>query len=183
MRKLVLLFAALLVAGCGEKSSPEGSESVSEKPPLEQAVVITYDDGVQLGRDGIVNVYYRDDELESYSGWAKTMHQGGQLKSLGRLKEGKRIGPWTWWRENGQKRGEGSYKDGKMHGPATEWYENGKKRLKDMWKDGKPDGLAVLWHENGQRLGEVTYQDGKEVSRKWWNRKGEEVGSEEEARK
>ena len=32
MKKLVLLFAALLVAGCGEKSSSEGSESVSEKP-------------------------------------------------------------------------------------------------------------------------------------------------------
>ena len=32
MKKLVLLFAALLVAGCGEKSSSEGSESASEKP-------------------------------------------------------------------------------------------------------------------------------------------------------
>ena len=32
MKILVLLFAALLVAGCGEKSSSEGSESASEKP-------------------------------------------------------------------------------------------------------------------------------------------------------
>ena len=32
MRKIILLFAALLVAGCGEKSSSEGSESASEKP-------------------------------------------------------------------------------------------------------------------------------------------------------
>ena len=32
MKKLVLLFAALLVAGCGEKSSSEGSESASENP-------------------------------------------------------------------------------------------------------------------------------------------------------
>ena len=32
MKRLVLLFAALLVAGCGEKSSSEGSESASEKP-------------------------------------------------------------------------------------------------------------------------------------------------------
>ena len=32
MKRIVLLFAALLVAGCGEKSSSEGSESVSEKP-------------------------------------------------------------------------------------------------------------------------------------------------------
>ena len=32
MKKALLLFAALLVAGCGEKSSSEGSESASEKP-------------------------------------------------------------------------------------------------------------------------------------------------------
>ncbi len=32
MKIFVLLFAALLVAGCGEKSSSEGSESASEKP-------------------------------------------------------------------------------------------------------------------------------------------------------
>ncbi len=32
MKKALLLFAALLVAGCGEKSSSEGSESASENP-------------------------------------------------------------------------------------------------------------------------------------------------------
>ena len=32
MKILVLLFAALLVAGCGEKSSSEGSESAGENP-------------------------------------------------------------------------------------------------------------------------------------------------------
>ncbi len=34
MKKALLLFAALLVAGCGEKSSSEGSESASENPHL-----------------------------------------------------------------------------------------------------------------------------------------------------
>ena len=32
MKNLLLLFAALLVAGCGEKSSPEDSDSAIEKP-------------------------------------------------------------------------------------------------------------------------------------------------------
>lgn len=34
MKRLVLLFAALLVGGCGEKSSSEGSESASENPTV-----------------------------------------------------------------------------------------------------------------------------------------------------
>ena len=52
------------------------------------------------------------------------------------------------------------------------------------YKDGKPDGLQISWHKNGQKKGEGTikdYKDGKKVSGKYWNRKGEEVGSPEEA--
>jgi len=39
----------------------------------------------------------------------------------------------------------------------------------------------VWWHENGQKQAEATYKDGEEVSAKYWNRKGEEVETEEEA--
>jgi antitoxin component YwqK of YwqJK toxin-antitoxin module len=43
------------------------------------------------------------------------------------------------------------------------------------------DGLYTAWHENGQKQVEGTYKDGKVISEKWWNSKGEEVETAEEA--
>ena len=45
------------------------------------------------------------------------------------------------------------------------------------------DGLEMGWHENGQQLEEGTIRDGREVSAKFWNRKGEEVETGEESLK
>ena len=47
--------------------------------------------------------------------------------------------------------------------------------------DGKLDGLQTAWHENGQKKAEGIYKDGEEVSMKYWNSKGEEVETREEA--
>ena len=124
MRKLLLLFAALLVAGCGEKSL---SDSAIEKA-LEEAVEL---DSLQERND----LYYQVNKSEPYSGWVKSMYDSGQVRALGRV------------------------------------------------KDGKPDGLMTGWHENGERSGEVTLENGEEVSAKYWNSKGEQVETAEEARK
>ena len=155
MKFLVLLplFAALLVTSCGEKSSPEGSDSAgasaepsadatqeTEKPltlPLSDAdVERLLKEAVDLHslekRDDLV---YQDNT--PYSGWAKNMYDSGPAEGLFRF------------------------------------------------KDGKPDGPVTAWHENGQKMEEGTYKDGKVVdgSKKYWNSKGEEVGSEDEAKK
>ena len=63
------------------------------------------------------------------------------------------------------------------------WRENGQKRLEGTYKDGKQDGPMTAWHENGQKQREGTYKDGELVSPKYWNSKGEEVETEEEAKK
>ncbi|HJM62968.1 MAG TPA: hypothetical protein QGF50_04580, partial [Roseibacillus sp.] len=88
MKKALLLFAALLVAGCGEKSSSEGSESASEKPTpsnesaessadtanslsdadVEQLVKEAVDFESLQRRNGLL---YQANESEPYSGWAK----------------------------------------------------------------------------------------------------------------
>ncbi|MDP7107407.1 MAG: hypothetical protein QGH41_10035 [Roseibacillus sp.] len=153
MKKLVLLFAALLVAGCGEKSSSEGSESLSDADVerlLKEAVEL---DSLQY-RDGL---HYQVNESEPYSGWAKMMYDSGQVERLVPYKDGRWEGLWTMWHENGQKKGEVTM------------------------KDGKPDGPYTLWHENGQKKEESTYKDGEEVSAKYWNSKGEEGETAEEA--
>ena len=74
-------------------------------------------------------------------------------------------------------------KDGKPDGLVTSWHKNGQKRGEGTYRDGKPDGLATGWHENGRKMEEGTFKDGKAVdgSAKYWNSKGEEVDTPQEA--
>jgi hypothetical protein len=195
MKKLVLLFAALLVAGCGEKSSSEGSESASEKPtasnesaepsadtakpppaetpvaespseaPSETPKSLSDADVERLLKEAVDfdsleernDLYYQTNESEPYSGWVKSMRDSGQVQGLAQFKDGELDGLNTWWHENGQKKREATFKDGKM------------------------DGLKTVWYENGEKRREQTFKDGKQVSEKWWNSKGEEVETMEEA--
>ena len=192
MRNLILLFAALLVAGCGEKSL---SDSAIKKA-LEEAVEF---ESLQERND----LYYQVNESEPYSGWVKDMYDSGQAKGIGRFKDGKPDGPaitwyengqkenettfkdgepdglWTSWYENGQKDNETTFKDGKEDGPCTAWHENGQKKYEATFKDGKEDGPFTECHDNGQKAAEGTYKDGEGVSVKYWNSKGEEVAEEE----
>ena len=172
MKKLVLLFAALLVVGCGETSLSDSKV----KKLLEEAVEI---DSLQE-RDALV---YRVNESEPYSGWAKEMYDSGQVKGLAQFKDGKPDGLQAMWYENGQKSEEYTYKDGKYDGLGTNWYENGQKKQESTYKDGKEDGLRTQWRENGQKWLEKTFKDGAWLggSEKYWNSKGEEVETRKEA--
>ena len=188
MKKLLLLFAALLVAGCGEKSSSEGLESASEKPrgepsadaakpspadppvaeslreaPSESTNSLSDADVKRLLEEAVEfesltlrNLLFVQNN-EPCSGWVKKMYSSGELESLLELK------------------------DGKMHGRVIEWYESGQKWFQGTHKDEKPDGLWIYWHENGQKKAELRHKDGVEVAGKYWNSKGEEVGSWEES--
>ena len=173
MKRLVLLVVTLLVAGCGEKSSSEGSESASESatPPSEDVKpsadspkpLISDVDVERLLKEAVdmESLEERDDlayqDNKPYSGWAKMIHDSGQVQALSQFKDGKPDGLFTVWADNGQKVKEGILKDGKPGGPYTEW------------------------HENGQKATEVTFKDGEEVSTKHWNSKGEEVETAAEA--
>jgi len=183
MKLLVLLFASLLVAGCGEKSSSEGSESASEKPtasnesaepsgdtakpppaetpvaespsesptPPSEEVKPSADSPEPLISDADVErlvkeaidydsierrdyLHYPPNESEPFSGWAKVMHDSGQVESLMEFRDGKKEHHRTW-------------------------------------------------HENGQKSTEQTYKDGRWVSAKYWNSKGEEVETFAESKK
>ena len=176
MRKLVLLFAALLVAGCGEKSSSEGSDSTgesaepsvdatheSEKPltlPLsnadvERLVRKAVNHELIRSQDGLL--YGPDAYPIPFSGWIKEMIPSGQVKILLQAKGGMPEGLYTSWHENGQKETEG------------------------FFKDGESDGLCKAWHASGQKQAEVIWKDGELVSKKLWNSKGEEVETPEAA--
>lgn len=83
--------------------------------------------------------------------------------------------------KNGKREHEGNLKDGMQDGLATDWYLNGQKKSEGNWKNGKAEGLVTSWHENGQKANEVIFKDDKLVSSRFWNSKGEEVDSIEEA--
>ncbi len=209
MKILVLLFAALLIVGCGEKSSSEGSESAGEKPTTEPSAdtakpipaeppseepsdtpnSLSDADVERLLKEAVDfdsleerdGLFYQNNE--PYSGWAKNMYDSGQVEELGQAKDGKPDGLMTEWHENGQKKGEATFKDGKIDGPFRGWHENGQKKGEATYKDGKEDGRATAWHENGQKQAEATFKDGEEVSGKYWNSKGEEVETHQKSRK
>ena len=69
--------------------------------------------------------------------------------------------------------------------PFSGWlkimYDSGQVRSLAQFKDGKQDGLQTQWHENGQKQAEVIWKGFELVSEKWWNSKGEEVETAEEA--
>ena len=180
MRYIILLLFSLLVVGCGKKSSSEGSDSAGESaepsadavkpvptespgkepsPPslsdadIERLLKEAVDSDSLEERDRLI---YQDNK--PYSGWWKEMYDSGQASRLAEVKDGKPDGLMIEWYENGQKSGEGTLKDGKEDGPVT------------------------MWHKNGQKLAEETYKDGEKVSGKYWNSKGEEVETLQEAR-
>ncbi len=259
MKKLLLLFAALLVAGCGEKSISEFSLPLSDadiQQILEEAVT----ESSLEERDGLS---YLANESTPYTGWVGseivpgtgsvtlfkegvrhgvyTEWSGGVKLTQGTYKEGKKHGVWTlrwplqqsgpvgleektyeegeWlssvgydrkngqkimerirdkgvlkttttWHQNGEKESETAWnpiqfpdKEEVLYYPAEkkEWYDGGQKRSEETQKDGRKDGLHLSWHKNGRKQSEATYKHGKLVSAKYWNIKGEEVDTFEEA--
>ena len=66
-------------------------------------------------------------------------------------------------------------KDGKPDGLIRTWYENGQLEDESNYKDGKPDGLGRGWHENGQLRAEANFKDGERISKKCWDKDGNEI--------
>ena len=170
-------------------ADPHVAESPSEEPSSDTPNSLSDADVERLLKGAVDmesleerdDLYYQPNESEPFSGQAKKMHDSGQVKGLAQFKDGKPDGPVTWWHENGQKAYEETFKDGKQNGLLTEYYENGQKRSEGTYKDGKLNGRATYWHKNGQKLGEVKYKDGELISESYWDSKGEEVETEEEA--
>ena len=165
MKKLVLLFAALLVAGCGEKSSSEGSDSASEKP--------TGEPSADAAKPSPADPPVAESPSEEPSSDTPNSLSDADVERL--LKEAVDM-------ESLEERDDLAYQDNKPYsGWAKMIHDSGQVQALSQFKDGKPDGPYTEWHENGQKATEVTFKDGEEVSTKHWNSKGEEVEAADEA--
>ena len=173
MKILVLLFAALLVAGCGEKSSSEGSESASEKPTASNESAEPSGD---TAKPPPAETPVAESPSEEPSDTPNSLSDA-DIKRL--LKEAVEL-------DSLQERDDLVYRVNESEpysGWGKEMYDSGQVQMLVQVKDGKPDGLVTMWHENGQKQTEETWEDGEELSAKYWNSKGEEVETADETRK
>ena len=108
-----------------------------------------------VGREG---VYYKRFTDVPFTGKVTGLSQG-------KIKNGKRVGPWVGFWDNGQISSKGTYKDGKREGPWVIYYKNGQLMTKGTYKDGKRDGPWVSYHEDGtvDEKHTGTFKDGKKV--------------------
>ena len=120
MKMLVLLFAALLFASCGEKSSDSVTLPLSDAD-VERLLKEAVDIDSLPERDGSL---YQINGSKPYSGWVKRMYDSGQVKSLGKSKNDEPDGHSIFWHENGQKRSEIIFKDDELIS-ATYWNSEG----------------------------------------------------------
>ena len=82
-------------------------------------------------------------------------------KSQGRIKKGKKDGPWVNYQDNRRIESKVTFKDGKADGPWVEYYGNGQLWWKVTYKDGKKGGPSVTYFPDGQLWFKGTYKDGK----------------------
>lgn len=84
-------------------------------------------------------------------------------RTQGKLKNGKKYGPWAAYWLNGQLKYKGTYKDGKKGGLWVGHYDNGQLSSKGTYKDGKREGPWVNFNQDGtvKKKHTGTYKDGK----------------------
>ena len=177
MKKILSLFSCLLLIGCGEKPSSEGSESASEKPtPSNESAEPSADTAKQSPAEppaaespseepsSATPNSLSDADVERLVKEAidgKTLEERNVL--MYQVNESK---PYSGWAkimyDSGQVKRLDQFKDGKIHGLHTLWHENGQKSIEATFKDGIPDGPQTSWYENGQKQFETTFKDGKE---------------------
>ena len=78
----------------------------------------------------------------------------------GKLKNGKKEGPWVYYHKNGKLFSKGTYKDGMNEGPWVSYWGNGKLLSKGTYKNGKREGPWVSVNYKGQLEGKGTYKNG-----------------------
>jgi antitoxin component YwqK of YwqJK toxin-antitoxin module len=81
----------------------------------------------------------------------------------GKLKNGKKEGPWVSHHKNGQLSSKGTFKNGWKEGPWVTYYDNGQLETKGDYKNMRFEGPWVVYHDNGQLMSKGTYKDGVKV--------------------
>ena len=81
----------------------------------------------------------------------KIYHENGELKEIGKINNGKRVGKWIFYSENGIKLAECGFNDlGQKHGKWLIWDDNSKLRAQMFYKNGIRKGKWEVYNEHGE---------------------------------
>ena len=133
-----------------EKIPPKAGE------PFEKKVSIQIDEIVK--RD---DTFYRKFSNIPFSGHIESYHPNGQLKIIGDLSDGKKVGNWIEYYLSGIKKSEGQFANGKKDGPWVYYFLNANIKEKQFFIDGHKDGLWEKFDVHGTVVQTESYQNGK----------------------
>ena len=140
----------------------ESAETQNEKippkapKPSEKKVSIQMDEIVK--RD---DTFYRKFSNIPFSGHIESYHPNGQLKIIGDLSDGKKVGNWIEYYLSGIKKSEGEFANGKKDGPWVYYFLNATIKEKQFFIDGHKDGLWEKFDVHGTVVQTESYQNGK----------------------
>jgi len=177
---LISLSVALLMVGCEESSTPSDpvdspkAIDLDDNETRDKIVAGAIDEDKLKGRGKEDPYFYAPNQLMPYTGWARRMHDNGQILGLLQYKGGLYHGLSTFWHENGQKKNETTLKYSNYHGLEISWFENGQKSEEANWNEG--DLMSVdVWKPNGEKCPVSNVVNGNGV-RVWYNVDGTERG-------
>ncbi len=84
-------------------------------------------------------------------------YKNGEVKMVGKYKNGKRKGVWTAWYPDGSRWSETTFEEGKRSGPTTTWYKNGQMRYSGRYENDKPAGTWKYYDREGNLVREKEY--------------------------
>ena len=141
-----------------DESGETQDEKITPKAgvPSEKKVSIQMDEIVK--RD---DTFYRKFSNIPFSGHIESYHPNGQLKIIGDLSDGKKVGNWIEYYLSGIKKSEGEFANGKKDGPWVYYFLNANIKEKQFFIDGYKDGLWEKFDVHGTVVQTESYQKGK----------------------
>ena len=133
-----------------EKIPPKAGEPSEKKVSIQMDEIVKRDD-----------TFYRKFSNIPFSGQIESYHPNGQLKIIGDLSDGKKVGNWIEYYLSGIKKSEGQFANGKKDGPWVYYFLNANIKEKQFFIDGHKDGLWEKFDVHGTVVQTESYQNGK----------------------
>ena len=133
-----------------EKIAPKAGEPSEKKVSIQMDEIVKRDD-----------TFYRKFSNIPFSGHIESYHPNGQLKIIGDLSDGKKVGNWIEYYLSGIKKSEGQFANGKKDGPWVYYFLNANIKEKQFFIDGYKDGLWEKFDVHGTVVQTESYQNGK----------------------